>query len=260
MIGPTHADDRPWAVVKAMAELADQLRHCVGEEPSAAAPAWQGRLAAAGRWWRRAGVESGLGGCTELAVALERAAEAWGEGAAPDAALQARLLQLEAELAVLTGQFDAGALDPQRCPSPARTAMSWPIATAAALAPAGDEPVVLLVASPFLREVLSSRLAAAGRRVLEATTPADVLTLLAVPHPPRLILCDNEEPTAHLRRLRRLLAGAPGALPALVLVASGAEAVPGRQRRAQAAGADGIWAEPWLAERLPAARGAGGNA
>ena len=256
MIGPTHADERPWAVVKAMAELADQLRLCVGEVPTAAAPAWQGRLAAAGRWWRRAAVESGLAGCAELAAALERAAAAWADGAAPDAALQAQLLELEAELAELARQFDAQALDPRRCPFAARPATPPP----ALAAPAGDEPVVLLVASPFLRHVLSSRLAAAGRRVLEATEPDQVPGLLAAPAPPQLILCDNEEPTAHLRRLRRLLAGAPGPLPALVLVASGAEAVPGRQRRARAAGADGIWAEPWQAECLPVTGTAGGNA
>ena len=257
MIGPKHTDDRPWAVVKAMAELADQLRLCVGDEPSAAAPAWQGRLLAAGRWWRRAGVESGLGGCRELAAALERAAAALGEGAAPDAALQARLLQLDAELATLAGHFDAGSLDPERClPEPRRD----PAATAANPAVPTDDPVVLLVASPFLREVLASRLAAAGRRVLEAASPAEVPTLLAGPHPPQLILCDNEEPTGHLRRLRRLLAGAPPPLPALVLVASGAGALPGGQRRARLAGADGIWAEPWPADRLPLARAATGNA
>ena len=48
--------------------------------------------------------------------------------------------------------------------------------------------------------------------------------------------------------------------PLLVLVASGAEAAPVRQRRARAAGADGIWAEPWLAAGLPLVRAAGGNA
>lgn len=256
MIGPTHTDDRPWAVVKAMAELADQLRHCVGDEPSAVAPAWQGRLQAASRWWRRAGVESGLAGCGELAAALARAAAALGEGAAPDAALQARLLLLDAELGTLARHFDAGTLDPERGLPESRREAAGKDATPAAPA---AEPVVLLVASPFLREVLASRLAAAGRRVLEAASPAEVPALLAGPQPPPLILCDNEEPTGHLRRLRRLLAGAPPPLPALVLVASGAGALPGGQRRAHKAGADGIWAEPWPAERLPLARAATGN-
>ncbi len=257
MIGPTHADDRPWAVVKAMAELADQLRLCVGEEPSAAAPAWQGRLLASGRWWRRAGVESGLGGCAELAAALESAAAALGVGAAPDPALQIRLLQLDSELTVLARDYDTGCLDPERCLPELR--LEAPAAAAIPAEPA-DEPVVLLVASPFLREVLASRLAEAGRRVLAAASPAEVPALLAGPRPPQLILCDNEEPTGHLRRLRRLLAGAPAPLPALVLVASGAGAPPGGQRRARAAGADGIWVEPWPAERLPLVRAAGGNA
>ncbi len=264
MTGHHPIADGPALAGRDLAELADRLRLRPGGGVTGTAPAWISRLLAAARLWRVVGDETGLRGCGDLAAGLEALAEAVHVGGALDDAAAARLARLDAGLTDLLARRDAG-LDPgQLAADPAwRTLVRHHAehgpALGAAAPPAVESAVALLVASPFLREILASRLAAAGHPVAAAAAPADVPALLAGPRPPALVLCDNEEPTNHLRTLRRLLAGASGPAPALVLVASGVGPSAGRVRRARAAGADGVWPEPWRAEQLPLPPAAGGQ-
>jgi len=262
MTGPHPIADGPALAGRNLAELADRLRLRPGGGVAGTAPAWISRLLAAARLWRVVGDETGLQGCGDLAAGLEAVAEAVHAGGALDDATAARLGLIDAALTDLLARRDAGLTPARLAADPAwRTLVPHRAGRAPAVAAAGpvaDAAVVLLVGSPFLREILASRLAAAGHATVSAAAPADVPPLLAGPRPPALVLCDNEEPTNHLRALRRLLAGAPG--PALVLVASGTGPAAGGVRRARAVGADGIWPEPWRAEQLPLPPAIGGQA
>ncbi|MFN2371091.1 MAG: hypothetical protein ABR506_08055, partial [Candidatus Krumholzibacteriia bacterium] len=196
----------------------------------------------------------------DLAAGLEAVAAALEAGGALHPDLTAALALADARLAALLRRYDDGltaaalgvgsgwsllaAAEAEAAPAPAPA----PAPVPADAAPAG--PVALLVASPFLRGVLASRLDAAGRLTVSVADPAHVPVLLAGPAAPVLILCDNEEPTNHLLRLRRLLGEGIG--PPLVLVASGGGSDRVRARRARAVGADAVWPEPWRAEQLPA--------
>ncbi|MFO7607646.1 MAG: hypothetical protein R6X35_00425 [Candidatus Krumholzibacteriia bacterium] len=254
MTGHDHHGDGPARAGRELAELADRLRRSVVEAPGAMAAAWAGRFAAAARCWRRVGRESDLDDFADLAAGLEAVAAALEAGGALQPDLTAALALADARLAALLQRYDDGL-----SAAALGVGSGWSLLAAAEAeaapapvpmdaAPAG--PVALLVASPFLRGVLASRLDAAGRLTVSVADPALVPVLLAGPDAPVLILCDNEEPTNHLRRLRRLLGEGIG--PPLVLVASGGGSDRVRARRALAVGADAVWPEPWRAEQLPA--------
>lgn len=253
MTGHDHHDHGPARAGRELAELADRLRRSVAQAPGAMTAAWAGRFAAAARCWRQVGRETGLGEFAELAASLESVAAALTAAGALEPDATAALAAADARLAALLQRYDAGLSG-----AALRAGPGWPLLGAALPASAGAGPagpVALLVASPFLRGVLSSRLDAAGRVTVSVGDPGRVPALLAGPGAPTLILCDNEEPTNHLRRLRRLLG--EGAGPPLVLVASGGGSDRVRARRARALGADAVWPEPWRAEQLPASAAPG---
>lgn len=254
-----HRTEGPAQAGRNLAELANRLRLSVAAEPGGAAPAWAGRFAAAALCWRQLGRECGLADFAALAAGLEELAAVLAQACGPDPAATARLAAVDAQLAALLERHDAGVSGAELCALPDWGALALGRAAPGPVpaGPDGDGAVVLLVASPFLQGILASRLDAAGRPAVAVATPEAVLPLLAGPRPPALVLCDNDEPTNHLRRLRRLLAGQ--ASPALVLVASAGGTVRGRERRALAVGADAVWPEPWRVEQLPGAGKAGGS-
>jgi CheY-like chemotaxis protein len=250
--GLGHEHDGPALAGRNLAELADRLRLSVGDG-SGSAGAWHNRFAAAARCWRQVAVESGSDACLDLGAALDSLAGALAETAVLSADDRLALTRADAVLEGLLERRDAEG-DAVLADRAAWLAVT---AEAAAVPPAAPGPaglIVLLVASPFLRATLASRLEGAGRPVLAVREAADVPALLAQAGAPALVLADNEEPTNHLRSVRRLLAGRPGPAPALVLVASAAEPANGRERRARAVGADAVWPEPWRPEALPAGR------
>ncbi len=254
MAGHGREHHGPAAAGERLAELADRLRRCVGGGNPAGDPVWPSRLAAAAGCWRLVAREGGVPGCGALADGLQDLATALADGPPPEADLPARLAALDADLADLLATYDADggaglAADPRWAQvAPAAAAPARPPLPAAE----ADQDLILLIASPFLRDVLGSRLASSGRPVLPVTDPAAALRQLrSRPRRPALVICDNEEPTNHLRRLRRLLAGSGEPPPALFLVSTAGERAAGRERRARSAGADGVWAEPWRPEQLP---------
>jgi len=255
-------DQGPALLGAAVAELASRLRHAASYGRGPGHGVWPNRLAAASRCWDRVAAETAHHGFGRLAAALAELGAVLDAAPSGDAALAGRLHALDAGLARMLTRFDAGCDARGFAADPAWSALGAGIRAEAPPAPhtdpparpgAADDPVALLVDSPFLRGVLHARLAGAGRRVLPLHAPAEAPGLLRSTDPPRLVLCDNEEPTNNLRRLRDLL----GTEPFLVLVsaAGGADAL---SRRAQASGADAVWPEPWSPQDLPRGRSARG--
>lgn len=256
---PDHRAQGPAQAGRDLAELANRLRLSVAAAPGGAAPAWAGRFAAAALCWRQLGRECRLADFAALAAGLDELAAVLAQDCGLDPAATARLAAVDAGLTALLERHDAGVPGAELCALPEWGALgpgrAAPVPGPAG--PAGDRAVALLVASPFLQGILVSRLDAAGRLAATVATPEALLPLLAGPRPPVLVVCDNDEPTNHLRRLRRLLGGR--AAPALILVASAGGTVRGRERRARAVGADAVWPEPWRVEQLPGAGTAGGS-
>jgi hypothetical protein len=256
-------DSGPAQLGAALAELASRRRLAASADCGAGNPPWSNRLAAAARCWDRVGVETARDEFGRLAIGLADlgAALAASPDAAPD--LLVRLHRLDAGLTSLLLRYDAAC-----APDVLVADVSWATLAAAVRGEnpgpvRPDEagrpteaagPVALLVTSPFLRDVLCARLADAGCRVLHLDEPGDAPALLQAADPPCCLLCDNEEPTNNLRRLRGLL----GPEPFLVLVGA-ADGAEDENRRARALGADATWPEPWASERLPRCRSARGT-
>jgi CheY-like chemotaxis protein len=106
--------------------------------------------------------------------------------------------------------------------------------------------VLLLVDSSFRRDQITEKLHGHDYRVEIAGDPAEALEMLAAGMEPRVIACDNLEPTRHLAGIRDGLAAAPAfrTVP-LVLVVGGAGTDQAGLRRARSLGAAGAWREPY---------------
>jgi len=259
--------DGPARAGRDLAELADRLRRSVGGGDAPAAGAWSSRFAALAAAWGCFAEENADPGCAALADALVDLAAALDGSPVVDGDGRLELTRHDLALGRLIARCDAAGVA-----SVTADADAWQDfgarpapdsgAPAAAAAPARQPgPVILLVASPFLRDTLAARLAGAGRSLVTAAGVDEARALLRRAPDGGLVLCDNEEPTNHLRRLRSALGGAPAGRVTFVLVAAGSDANGGQSRRAQAVGADAVWAEPWRPEhlaRLGSPAGAGG--
>ncbi|MCK9995944.1 MAG: response regulator [Candidatus Krumholzibacteria bacterium] len=120
----------------------------------------------------------------------------------------------------------------------------WP---AGHLVPVHDFPeILLLVDSTFRRDEIRDKLTNRNYRVETPCDPDQALELLAANPAPRVVLCDNMEPTRHLVRLREGLSSLMGVteIP-LVLVVGSTLAGTVDDERARSLGAVAAWREPF---------------
>jgi CheY-like chemotaxis protein len=178
---------------------------------------------------------------------------------------------VEACLALLHGMLDSLRLPPagsreaeqlarrwadiralgDRCFPAAEGAPRSPAPRGTAPAPAGSRNAgrILLLCDISLRSgELFARLGAAGYSVEICGEPGAVLERLAGNDPPRILICDNLEPSRHLQRLAALLETWEGFVPRVVLATGGSQR--SMERLARRLGARGVWAPPYRVESL----------
>ena len=118
-------------------------------------------------------------------------------------------------------------------------------------APAGARNAgrILLLCDISLRSgELFGRLGAAGYGVEICGEPRAVLERLAGRDPPRILICDNLEPSRHLQRLAALLETWEGFVPRIILATGGSRR--SMEQLARRLGARGVWAPPYRVESL----------
>jgi CheY-like chemotaxis protein len=117
---------------------------------------------------------------------------------------------------------------------------------------------ILLLCDISLRSgELFARLGAAGYSVEVCGEPGAVLERLAGSEPPRVVICDNLEPSRHLQRLAALLEVWEGPVPRLVLATGGPRH--SMEQLARRFGARGVWAPPYRLESLQELIGSAGR-
>jgi CheY-like chemotaxis protein len=108
---------------------------------------------------------------------------------------------------------------------------------------------ILLLCDISLRSgEVFARLSGAGYSVEICAEPSAVLQRLAGAEPPRVVICDNLEPSRHLQRLAVLLEVWDGFVPRIVLATGGPRR--SMEQLARRLGARGVWAPPYRLETL----------
>jgi len=118
---------------------------------------------------------------------------------------------------------------------------------------AGARRALLLVDSSFRRDQLHQKLVEMGFSPEVMAGPEAAVTRLLKAPGPRVVLCDNLEPSHNLARVADQLDDFPvNRRPPLILIAGGTQAPDRENQRARSLGGVGAWTEPYVPDSLTA--------
>jgi CheY-like chemotaxis protein len=201
-------------------------------------PGWELMLSS----FRQAGTP--LAVCDDIEHLLQRWADQWlGQPMASDQEIQLRQRWRNVRRSADALLDRTVALSSTRIGQPATTRPARPRAD--------KGEFLLLIAGVLRREQIRQKLLTSGFYVDIARDVDEATELCAAGAIPTALICDNLEPSNHLREIRaRLTETLPERLPPLVLIATGSGPARHLERRAAALGARGVWAEPFQVEDL----------